>query len=255
MRFKDSPFVRPAHEIVQCLHVRLTAYQLIMRAIHASLPVHPCTPQKDTDSHRRPQNPHVFQQRSNRFPPRSPVPLPERALPRGSPAPSECQKRPLFHTVIEIRRRARQCAVCKLCHAAGQEHVLPSKGIPPIRHAAAAQGIGDEANSVGKQLECHTNGTRMDVVSIANELGNHILPFAGSPDRARLPVMDRRHGIIEMRQVACTCIKDIAGVVVGAVRMGNRDCAKLACPPGKCCRARQLRRHIHNAKKPLRNVI
>lgn len=160
-----------------------------------------------------------------------------------------------FHTVIEIRRRTRQCAVCKLCHAAGQEHVLPSKGIPPIRHAAAAQGIGDEANSVGKQLECHTNGTRMDVVSIANELGNHILPFAGSPDRARLPVMDRRHGIIEMCQVACTCIKDIAGVVVGAVRMGNRDCAKLACPPGKCCRARQLRRHIHNAKKPLRDVI
>ena len=70
-------FVRPAHEIVQCHHVRLTAYQLIMRAIHASLPVHPCTPQKDTDSHRRPQNPHVFQQRSNRFPPRSPAPLPE----------------------------------------------------------------------------------------------------------------------------------------------------------------------------------
>lgn len=106
-----------------------------------------------------------------------------------------------FHTVIEIRRRPASAPSASFATPPDRNTSWFSKGIPPIRHAAAAQGIGDEANSVGKQLECHTNGTRMDVVSIAVELGNYILPFAGSPDRARLPVMDRRHGIIEMCQV------------------------------------------------------
>ena len=132
----------------------------------------------------------------------------------------------LAHTIIEIRRGARERAVCQLCYAAIQEHILSAEGILPVRHPAAAQRVGNEADPAREQPERHAHGTWVDVLPVADQLRDDVFTFASRADGTGLAVVDARHGVIQVRQVGRTRVKDRGGFFVGAVGMRDGDGAE-----------------------------
>ena len=88
----------------------------------------------------------------------------------------------VFHAVVEIRGAAGDGAVRKARHAAGEEDLLSAEHVLPVRHTAAAQRIGDEADAPGEEPERHAHGTGMNMMSVADEFGDNALPLRGCAD-------------------------------------------------------------------------
>lgn len=133
-----------------------------------------------------------------------------------------------------------------------QEHVLSAEGVLPVRHPAAAQRIGNDADPARKQLERHAHGARVDVLAVADQLRNHVFPLRTRANGAGLAVVDARHGVIQVRQVGRARAKYRRCLFIGAVRMRDRDGAELRHLLSKLDRAGQLRCHIRDAEKPPR---
>ena len=90
----------------------------------------------------------------------------------------------------------------------------------------------------------------MHVQSVADQLRRDLLPLRGGADHTGSSVMDRRHGVEEMGQVAGAGVKDGAGGLIVRVRVGDGHGAVPGSFFGKVRRAFQLRRHIDNSDQP-----
>ena len=136
-----------------------------------------------------------------------------------------------------------------------QEHVLSAEGVLPVRHPAAAERVGNEAAPARKEPKRHAHGARVDVLAVADQLRDDVFAFAARADGAGLAVVDARHGVIQVRQMGRTRVKDRAGFFVGAVAVRDGDRTELGRFFGKFHRTGQLCRHIRDAKKTLGSVI
>ena len=106
-----------------------------------------------------------------------------------------------------------------------------------------------------EQAEGHAHGAGVDVLAVADELRDHILPLGGRTDGAGLAVVDAGHSVIQVRQMAGPGGEDRRGILIAAVGMRDGDRAELRGLRGKVHCARQLRRHIHDAHQPLAGLV
>jgi hypothetical protein len=136
-----------------------------------------------------------------------------------------------------------------------EKDILPAQGVLTIRHTAAAQGVGDQADPAGEQPKCHPHRAFVDVLTVTDQFCHHIVPLTGSADGAGLAMVNPGHSVVQMCQVPGTGCKHSLCLVIGAVRVGNRYGTQLTGLFGKCCRTRQLCRHIRNADQSLRAFI
>ena len=120
---------------------------------------------------------------------------PDRFIPRNSEAHG------ILHTLVQCRRRTRDGAVLESGDPALQEDILSSQGILSVRHAAASQGIRDQADAPREKPERHPYSTGMNMLAVADEFCIDILPFRGCADHTGLAVMDGRHGVVEVGQM------------------------------------------------------
>ena len=109
------------------------------------------------------------------------------------------------------------------------------------RHPAAAECIGNKTNTAGEELERHPHRARVDVLPVADQLCDDVFTFAARADWTGLAVVDAGHGVIQVRQVRRTRVKDRAGFFVGAVAVRDGDGA--APLPHPRCGEDPRRRH------------
>ena len=95
----------------------------------------------------------------------------------------------------------------------------------------------------------------MDVLTVTDQLRDHVFTFTARANGAGLAVVDARHGVIQVRQMGRTRVKDRAGFFVGAVGVRDGDRAELGRFFGKFDRTGQLCCHVRNADKALGDVI
>lgn len=95
----------------------------------------------------------------------------------------------------------------------------------------------------------------MDVLTVTDQLRDHVFTLAARANGAGLAMMNARHGVVEMRQVRRARVKHCRCLFIGAVRMRDRDGAELRHLLSKLDRAGQLRCHIRDAEKTLGSVI
>jgi len=86
----------------------------------------------------------------------------------------------------------------------------------------------------------------MHVLAVADQLRDDVLPIAGGADQARLAVVDGRHGVEQVRHMACAMVEYRAGLLVICVRVRDGNRAYRAGLFGKVSRAIQLGRHVHD---------
>ena len=136
-----------------------------------------------------------------------------------------------------------------------QRDGLPAELILPVRHAAAAQGVGNQTDPPGKQPESHAHGTGVHMDPVTDQLRGDRLPLRGGADDAGLPVMDRRHGVVKVGQMACPRRIDSRRLLIRRIRMGHGYGTETACLLRKCHGSGQFRRHIHDADQPAAALV
>ena len=73
----------------------------------------------------------------------------------------------------------------------------------------------------------------MDVLTVTDQLRDHVFTLAARPDGTGLAVVDARHGVIQVRQMGRARVKDRAGFFVGAIGVRDGDGAELGRFLGK----------------------
>lgn len=161
----------------------------------------------------------------------------------------------IAHAVVQIGGASGDGAIGQTGHAAGEEHRLPAQRVLPVRHAAAAQGVGNQADAAGEQLEGHPHGAGVDVVPVTDQLGGDALPLGGRADRTGIPVVNTGHGVIKVRQVGSARVKNGGSLLIGGVGVGHGDGTFFRCAAGEFHRAGQLRGHIRDPQQALCRVV
>ena len=91
--------------------------------------------------------------------------------------------------------------------------------------------------------------------TVADHLGGDGLVLGSSSDDAGLPVMDGRHGIVEVGQMGHAGVNGSLGVLVVGIGVGDGDGAKLFRLLHKFHRARKLRRQVHDGDQSLAVLV
>ena len=95
----------------------------------------------------------------------------------------------------------------------------------------------------------------MNVVSVADKFCYDIFSLRTGADDAWLAVMDRRHCIVQMRQMAGTCIQHCAGLFICRIGVSNRNSRKFCRLCRKLCSSRKFRSDIHDSDESIAAVI
>ena len=121
---------------------------------------------------------------------------------------------------VQIGDCARKITVRYPCLSVFERNTLPAKLIDTFRHTAAAKRIRDQADPSGEKFKRHPDNRRMDMQSVADQFGIHILPLTASPDHSGAPVMDRRHCVEQMRNMRSSGVKSTRRIFIRRIGMG-----------------------------------
>ena len=113
-----------------------------------------------------------------------------------------------------------------------KREVLPAQLVLAVGQAAAAQAVGDDDDApVAEELEGQAHHGGVDVHTVGDDLGGHAWHLATGHDGAGLAVVQRRHGVEEVRHVLGTCLEGRARRVVVGAHVRERH-AHLVCHGG-----------------------
>lgn len=159
------------------------------------------------------------------------------------------------HSVIQICDRTGNGPVGQLGNTALQINCLTAQLVFSVRHTAAPQGIGYQADSAGKQSECHSYSAGMHMYAVANQFRLHIFIFRGCADNTGFSMVNGRHGIKQVGHMGCARLNHSLCLLIGGICVGNGNSAKLRCLPGKLRSIGQFRGQVHNPNQSAAAVI
>ena len=150
----------------------------------------------------------------------------------------------------QVGSRAGDGAVGQLGHAAAKPRVLTAQLEPgSLRLTGAAAGIGDQHHPVTEHGEGETDGSGVDMVTVANDLSLNARGLHRGGNDAGVAVVDGGHGVVQVGQVGDTGVDGGSGVVIVGIGVGDGDGTQLLGLGDKFRRAGQFGRDIHDADK------
>ena len=90
---------------------------------------------------------------------------------------------------------------------------------------------------------------------VADQLREDSVHFRCGPDYTRIAVMNRGHGVVQVRQMAGACLINGMGIVIIGIRMRNGNGTELPGLPGKGNCPVELRREIHDPDQPAAAIV
>jgi hypothetical protein len=120
------------------------------------------------------------------------------------------------------QRRADEPAVGVAGDAVVRVVLEPAQHVPAIGQAGRADAVGDaDAALVAEDAVRPAHDVAADVDVVAHELHGHVLRLVDGDERTRRAVVERRHGVVEVRGVADAGVDGGARLLVRRVGVAD----------------------------------
>ncbi|MPM81958.1 hypothetical protein SDC9_129016 [bioreactor metagenome] len=162
----------------------------------------------------------------------------------------------IFDLLMNMGRGAGQRAVGKTRAAAADPHRLPAQIILPLRKARRAHGVADYDGSIlPQQAKRKAQYRRMDVQTVADQLGGDRVVIPRRAHRAGLPVPQARHGVKQMCHMGDARPERRPRSLISYLRVRQGHAAQRLGPGDKIAGAVVLRRDVHQPDQAPGQVV